>query len=194
MSKKFDVVIGNPPYQEEAAGEATHDMPVYHQFMDAAYEVGKKAVLITPARFLFNAGYTPKAWNEKMLADEHLTVRVLRAQLERPVPGLRTPSRAASPSPTGTRAQARADRHSSRKHPELNTILHKVAESAGRSLNDVGITNDRQYRVHRQDARRAPRRAGLMSEGNAVQLDSNAFDRLRVPVPRGDAPDDARVR
>ena len=42
--------------------------------MDAAYEVGKKAVLITPARFLFNAGFTPKAWNEKMLADAHLTV------------------------------------------------------------------------------------------------------------------------
>ncbi len=55
MSKKFDVVIGNPPYQEEAQGSGTRDTPVYHQFMDAAYEVGKKAVLITPARFLFNA-------------------------------------------------------------------------------------------------------------------------------------------
>ena len=74
MSKKFDVVIGNPPYQEEAQGGGTRDTPVYHLFMDAAYEVGKKAVLITPARFLFNAGFTPKAWNEKMLADPHLTV------------------------------------------------------------------------------------------------------------------------
>ncbi|MEC5182380.1 Eco57I restriction-modification methylase domain-containing protein [Arthrobacter sp. CG_A4] len=67
MSKKFDVVIGNPPYQEEAQGAGTRDTPVYHLFMEAAYEVGKKAVLITPARFLFNAGFTPKAWNEKML-------------------------------------------------------------------------------------------------------------------------------
>ena len=74
MSKKFDVVIGNPPYQEEAQGGGTRDTPVYHLFMDAAYEVGKKAVLITPARFLFNAGFTPKAWNDKMLADPHLTV------------------------------------------------------------------------------------------------------------------------
>ena len=48
MSKKFDVVIGNPPYQEEAQGEGTRDTPVYHLFMDAAYEVGKKVVLITP--------------------------------------------------------------------------------------------------------------------------------------------------
>ena len=76
MSKKFDVVIGNPPYQEEAQGEGTRDTPVYHLFMDAAYEVGTKAVLITPARFLFNAGFTPKAWNEKMLADPHLTVPI----------------------------------------------------------------------------------------------------------------------
>ena len=30
--------------------------------------------LITPARFLFNAGKTPKTWNEKMLDDEHLKV------------------------------------------------------------------------------------------------------------------------
>ena len=40
MSKKFDVVIGNPPYQEEAQGEGTRDTPIYHLFMDAAYEVG----------------------------------------------------------------------------------------------------------------------------------------------------------
>jgi len=74
MTKKFDVVIGNPPYQEEAQGDGTRATPIYHQFMDAAHEVGTRAVLITPARFLFNAGFTPKAWNEKMLADEHLSV------------------------------------------------------------------------------------------------------------------------
>lgn len=73
MGKKlFDYVIGNPPYQEEARD--TSDKPVYHAFMDAAYEVGSKVELITPARFLFNAGKTPKAWNEKMLNDEHFKV------------------------------------------------------------------------------------------------------------------------
>jgi type II restriction enzyme len=30
--------------------------------------------MITPARFLFDAGYTPKVWNEKMLNDEHFKV------------------------------------------------------------------------------------------------------------------------
>ncbi len=61
---KFDYVIGNPPYQETT--ENTSDKPVYDSFMNASYEVGEKVCLITPARFLFNAGKTPKDWNEKV--------------------------------------------------------------------------------------------------------------------------------
>ena len=33
---KFDVVIGNPPYQEEAQGTSTSDDPIYYKFMDEA--------------------------------------------------------------------------------------------------------------------------------------------------------------
>ena len=77
MGKKlFDYVIGNPPYQEEFSsdGNKTYAAPVYNDFMDEAYEVGEKVELIHPARFLFNAGSTPKAWNKKMLNDEHFKV------------------------------------------------------------------------------------------------------------------------
>ena len=69
---KFDFAIGNPPYQETMEG--TSDNPVYNDFMDAAYGVADRVELITPARFLFNAGKTPKAWNNKMLNDEHFKV------------------------------------------------------------------------------------------------------------------------
>lgn len=69
---KFDYVIGNPPYQDEMEG--TSDNPVYNLFMDATYPMASVVELITPARFLFNAGKTPKTWNEKMLNDEHLKV------------------------------------------------------------------------------------------------------------------------
>jgi len=61
-----------PPYQEETVG--TSDTPVYDRFMDASFVVSKKALLITPARFLFNAGKTPSVWNKKMLNDEHFKV------------------------------------------------------------------------------------------------------------------------
>ena len=70
--KKFFAVIGNPPYQEETTD--TSDKPIYNDFMDAAYTVADKVELITPARFLFNAGKTSKNWNEKMLQDKHLKV------------------------------------------------------------------------------------------------------------------------
>ena len=72
--KKFFGVIGNPPYQEQAPGESTSDKPIYHKFMDASYAVGEKVELVTPARFLFNAGGTPKNWNKKMLESEHMKV------------------------------------------------------------------------------------------------------------------------
>lgn len=68
---KFDVVIGNPPYQNEGIGEVARDEPVYNKFMEYAYNLADKVCFITPARFLFNAGQTPKKWNEKMLYDTH---------------------------------------------------------------------------------------------------------------------------
>ena len=71
---KFDYVIGNPPYQEETESDSTRMLPVYDKFMDAAYGVGQKVALITPARFLFDAGQTQKSWNKKMLEDPHLSV------------------------------------------------------------------------------------------------------------------------
>ena len=69
---KFDYCIGNPPYQESR--ETTKDMPVYNDFMDAAFTVADRVELVTPARFLFNAGATPKNWNSKMLSDKHFKV------------------------------------------------------------------------------------------------------------------------
>ncbi|CCI86011.1 restriction endonuclease [Lactobacillus pasteurii DSM 23907 = CRBIP 24.76] len=71
---KFDVVIGNPPYQEAYQGNSTGANSIYDKFMDSAYQVGNIVELITPARFLFNAGSTSKKWNKKMLDDPHLKV------------------------------------------------------------------------------------------------------------------------
>lgn len=75
MGKKlFDYVIGNPPYQEVTESDSTRMPPVYDKFMDVANDISNVVELITPARFLFNAGQTPKAWNKKMLEDPHFKV------------------------------------------------------------------------------------------------------------------------
>lgn len=71
---KFDFIIGNPPFNEEAPGTSTSDKPIYHLFMNEAFELSDKVELITPARFLFDAGATPTAWNKKMLSDNHFKV------------------------------------------------------------------------------------------------------------------------
>ena len=73
--KKFDFVIGNPPYQDETSGDnKSYAPPVYNILMEQAHKVGEKVALITPARFLFDAGGTPKDFNKKMLSDPHLKV------------------------------------------------------------------------------------------------------------------------
>lgn len=72
--KLFDFVIGNPPYQDERQGTSNTALPVYHNFMEGAFSVGQAVELITPARFLFDAGRTPKEWNQKMLNDTHFKV------------------------------------------------------------------------------------------------------------------------
>lgn len=72
---KFDFVIGNPPYQEQTIGDNKgFAPPVYDKFIDGAMAISDKVELIHPARFLFNAGSTPKAWNEKMLDNSHFKV------------------------------------------------------------------------------------------------------------------------
>lgn len=71
---KFKYVIGNPPYQEESTGANANDTPIYHYFYESAFALSDRVELISPGRFLFNAGGTPKAWNEKMLHDPHIKV------------------------------------------------------------------------------------------------------------------------
>lgn len=176
MSKKFDVVIGNPPYQEEAQGGGTRDTPVYHLFMESAYQVGEKAVLITPARFLFNAGFTPKAWNEKMLADPHLSVSHYVPNSDELFPGTninggiavtyRDSDRRGEPIGTFT------------SFPELNTILLKVIELGITPLQRVGITSSRSYRYTNKLYEDHPGLRVLRPKGNEGLVETNAFDQF----------------
>lgn len=175
MSKKFDVVIGNPPYQEEAQGAATNQMPIYHLFMEAAYEVGKKVVLITPARFLFNAGYTPKAWNTKMLEDPHLTVPHYVPNSAMLFPGtdikggvaVTYRDETATGEPIGLFT----------KHPELTSVLHKLGDPTISSISSA-FTSSRSYRYTEKMHSDFPQAEGLMPKGDQFKLNTRAFEQL----------------
>lgn len=133
--KKFDFSIGNPPYQEITKSDSTRMPPIYDRFMDAAYKVANKVELITPARFLFNAGYTPKSWNEQMLNDDHF--KILKYE----------PNSSSIFSNTeikGGIVISYRDEEKSfgaiqifTKYPELNTILKKVNEVSNTSLESI---------------------------------------------------------
>lgn len=70
---KFATIIGNPPYQEAGLNNNKAEA-IYPYFYDIAERISGINILISPARFLFNAGLTPKVWNQKMLSDEHISV------------------------------------------------------------------------------------------------------------------------
>lgn len=175
MTKKFDVVIGNPPYQEEAQGEGTRDTPVYHLFMDAAYELGTKVVLITPARFLFNAGFTPKAWNEKMLADPHLTVPIYVRDSSELFPGTKIRAGIAVTYRDAERAGAPIETFTA--YDELNSILHKVRES-GTTFIDGEVSSGRAYAFTQAMHDANPDASGVMSSDAQFRVSTNAFEQL----------------
>jgi hypothetical protein len=175
MGKKFDVVIGNPPYQEEAQGDATNQMPIYHLFMEAAYEVGKKAVLITPARFLFDAGYTPKAWNAKMLNDPHLSVPHYFPDSSALFPGTDIKGGVA----VTYRDESVAGNPLGQffKHPELASILHKLEHQASDAFSSA-FTSSRSYRYTAKMHSDFPQAEGLMPRGDKFKLNTRAFEQL----------------
>lgn len=70
---KFSYVVGNPPYQANIENRGEQP-PLYHIFYDYASNLSDVVTLITPARFLFDAGKTPSEWNKKMLNNPHFKV------------------------------------------------------------------------------------------------------------------------
>ncbi len=79
---KFDAVVGNPPYQEST--DTNFARPVYHHFIISAQKMKPNYVcMVHPARFLFNAGATPKDWNNKMLNDPHLSIVMYESESQK---------------------------------------------------------------------------------------------------------------
>lgn len=70
----FSAVVGNPPYQLTNKGNGNGADSLYHLFLDLGRDLGGINTMIHPARFLFNAGKTPKAWNEAFLQSPHYKV------------------------------------------------------------------------------------------------------------------------
>ena len=172
---KFDVIIGNPPYQEEAVGEGTQTPPIYHKFMEEAYKIGRRVSFITPARFLFNAGATPKAWNKKMLEDKHLKVEYYERDSSKVFPNTNI---------IGGVAVTYRDSEvvfgaigTFTPFPQLNGILEKVIKNNSISFSSI-IYNRGAYRYTEKFDSDFPGERARTQGTNEYRVETHAFDRL----------------
>lgn len=139
----FALATGNPPYQVESTGNNESDTPIYHYFIDAAGGVSSRAGLVHPARFLFNAGATPKGWNEKMLNSPHVKVVLYEGDSTKTFPDTAISGGVAI---TYQNSEQEFDKIGVfTAFPELNSILRKVQATNGGSMMDV-VTNRGVYR------------------------------------------------
>ena len=189
MSKKFfDYVIGNPPYQDETLGDNQgFAPPIYNKFMDLANSVAHNVELIHPARFLFNAGSTPKAWNEKMLNDEHFKVMHYEENAANIFPD------------TDIKGGVAITYHSDKQiygaieiftpYVELNTILKKVIPCLKKgTISDIAISgyvyhftekmHDDFPELKKITIEKNGKNQPLLSKGHEYDLKSNIIEKL----------------
>lgn len=188
---KFDAIVGNPPYQIMATGDANGSDPIYHLFIDAACKLGEKVSFIHPARFLFNAGKTPKDWNEKMLNDEHYKVVQYWANSADVFPTVDIKGGVAVTYWDKNKTFEKIGTFTS--YPELNGIKKKAAPTEEiNSLmsimyNQTNFDLDVLLKEHPDYIK------GIGSEGKDRRLEKNIFDKIPLFTEEKSNEDDIKI-
>lgn len=187
MSKKFfDLCIGNPPYQG-ANDKNGRQPPVYHQFMDASYQVAKCVELITPARFLFNGGQTPKAWNKKMLSNEHFKVLEYEPDASNVFPNTEIKGGVAITVLDFSKNYGAINIFT--PYPALNSILCKVKPDADESLMSICVGA---VPYHFTEQLRTEHPEYLDMIGESFDLRTNILDKLSEKLFFDNKPKDGK--
>lgn len=154
--------------------------------MDAVDEVSEKVELIHPARFLFNAGSTPKAWNQKMLNDPHFKVEKYVEDATRVFPNTDIKGGVAITYRDEERNFGAIEVFT--KFDELNSILHKVLSNKNFEGMDSVVVTRTAYRLTEKMHEDHPEarykedndgnNIGLLSKGHDYDMSTNIFERV----------------
>ena len=174
---KFDFAIGNPAYQDTSSGgNDTYMPPIYDKFLESAFQIADKVEMVHPARFLFNAGSTPKAWNEKMLADPHFKVLHYEADCSKMFSNTEIKGGVAITYHDNTQNFGPIGIFT--PYELLNSVLKKVQAVMGdNNLVNIVVNS---YSYHFTEALHAdfPNAEKLLSKGHAYDLKSNVMEKL----------------
>ena len=174
---KFDVIIGNPPYQDESVGDQkTMQPPLYHRFIDETYKCGKIVELIHPARFLFNAGATPKSWNNKMLNDQHLKVLHYESNSKELFANQEIKAGVAITYHDVLKSFGAIEIFT--PYEELNSLLHTIKNDSGfKSMTSIVVSRTA-YRFTDVMHKEHPEALSMLSKGHPYDMSTNIFERI----------------
>lgn len=174
---KWDYAIGNPAYQDHTLGDNKgFAPPIYDKFLDAAFEIADKVEMIHPARFLFNAGSTPKAWNEKMLNDPHF--KVLEYKEDATDVFSNTDIKGGVAITYRDTLQRFGAIGVFTKYANLNSVLRKVSGFLNTECFSNIVVSRTAYRLTQDLHKDHPEAITQLSSGHAYDMSTNIFDRL----------------
>lgn len=171
---KFKAIVGNPPYQQNSESSNRNE-PIYHLFYDSAFNLSDIVTFITPGRFLFRAGQTPKEWIEKMLSDEHFKVVKYYSNTNDVFPNVDIKG--------GVSITMRNQREKYGKigtftmYDELNTILAKVLKASCQYMSSV-VYSKSSYSFTPLMYEENPTLLGRLTKGNENIIDAGIFGKM----------------